>query len=340
MTLNAMKLRWPGTGLGIVLGCLGFVASPRCEAQNNLVPNPGFELLDTCPYTIGFQDGDRPLYWRSWLNSGDYFHACAGELNSLDTLVDVPLNGWTYQYPWEGDAYIGTYAYDGGSDEYREYVGVELIEPLQVGCNYLLRFRLNPAYGGNYWLINGGGACNNMGMLFTMYSNEWTGTSGAPFPYRNFAHLRSADPVVDTLAWTLVEGEFIADSAYRFLVLGNFYPDSLTNGFANGNSWTDITYYLIDGVEVVPITSGCNGVGIEDPVVEEPILHWVRSGISAHWPHGPFSVRIVDAIGRLVAEERTSIGGTIEMASPTARGLYSVQVQIKERSFVQKFVLP
>jgi hypothetical protein len=232
------------------------------------------------------------------------------------------------------------YAYDGGTDEYREYIGVQLIEPLQVGCTYRLRFRLNPAYGGNYWLIDGGGACNNMGMLFTMETNEWSGTSGPPFPYRNFAHLRSADPVVDTLAWTLVEGEFVADSAYRYLVLGNFYADSLTNGFAIGDSWTDITYYLVDGVEVLPITAGCNGVGIDDPSVGGPLLQWVGNEVSAHWSFGPFSVRIVDAIGRLVAEERSSIGATITLTAPSAKGFYSVQVSTRERSFAQKFVLP
>ncbi len=338
--MNAMNNRWSGACLAFLLGCLLFVATLRCEAQGNLVPNPGFELLDTCPYTIGFQEGDRPLYWRSWLSSGDYFHACAGVLNSLDTLVDVPLNGWSFQYPWDGDAYIGMYAYDGGSDEYREYVGVELIEPLQVGCAYNLRFRLNPAYGGNYWLINGGGACDNMGMLFTTYSNEWTDNSEPPFPYRNFAHLRSNEPVIDTLAWTLVEGEFIADSAYQYVVLGNFYPDSLTEGFAIGNSWTDIAYYLIDGVEVMPITTGCHGVGMIDPVVEEPVVKSMQGNITVQWAYGPFTIRIVDAIGRVLAEKQSGEAATMEMAWPKTSGLYSVQVQLEERSFVQKFVLP
>ena len=258
----------------------------------------------------------------------------------MDTLVDLPLNGWTFQYAWDGDAYVGMYAYDGGSDEYREYIGVELIEPLQVGCTYHLRFRLNPAYGGTYWLVNGGGACNNMGMLFTMHSNEWTDVSEPPFPYRNFAHLRSEVPVVDTLAWTVVEGEFIADSAYRYVVLGNFYPDNLTDGFANGDSWTDITYYLVDGVEVIPITSGCNGVGMEDLSAEEPSIRMVNGMVSIHWRHGPFSIRIVDAVGRMVVEERSGSGGSIETAYPATPGLYSVQVRSKERSFVQTFVLP
>ena len=247
MLSSAKNNRWPGRRQNLGLGCLLLVATLRCGAQN-LVPNPSFELTDTCPYTFGFQEGDRPLHWFSWFYSPDYFNACANDLQSVDTLVGVPLNGWSYQYAWEGNAYIGLYAFDGYPDEYREYAGVELIEPLEVGCTYQLRFRINPAYGGSYWLIDGGGACDNIGMLFTTASNAWYTTTGPLFPCRNYAHLRTTVPVTDTLNWTMVEGTMVADSAYSHLVLGNFYPDSLTNGFAIGNSWTDITYYLVDGV--------------------------------------------------------------------------------------------
>lgn len=334
-----MNLRWPGTCFGLVLGCLGFMAALRCEAQINLVPNPGFELLDTCPYTIGFQPGDRPLYWRSWLNSPDYFHACAGQTNGPDSLVDVPLNGWTYQYPWDGDAYVGLYAYDGYSDEYREYVGVELIEPLQVGCTYQLRFRINPAYDGNYWLVNGGGACDNTGMLFTMGSNAWSTLTGPPFAYRNYAHLRCAYPVEDTLAWTEVEGTFTADSAYSYLVLGNFFPDSLTDGHPIGDSWTDITYYLIDGVEVVPITSGCHGVGTMEGSRREPVLWYNGARITVEAPGSAYHVVLSDALGRQVAEGLSTAGGSVVLDAPKIPGLYLVAVFAGGHRSVLKFVV-
>jgi hypothetical protein len=126
MNTRTMNGRWPGTGLGVVLGCLLFVVALRCEAQGNLVPNPSFELLDTCPYTTGFQEGDRPAHWRSWLNNPDYFHACAGSLQDIDTLVSVPHNGWGFQHAWDGEAYVGYCAYS-TTDQYREYVGAELL---------------------------------------------------------------------------------------------------------------------------------------------------------------------------------------------------------------------
>src|SRR5690606_6194733 len=47
MAVNGGRCR---AGLLLALCCSLFVAHLRCEAQN-LVPNPSFELKDTCPYT-------------------------------------------------------------------------------------------------------------------------------------------------------------------------------------------------------------------------------------------------------------------------------------------------
>ncbi|HPF90129.1 MAG: hypothetical protein H6592_04535 [Flavobacteriales bacterium] len=79
----------------LLMACLCFLALQRCEAQN-LVPNPSFELTDTCPNTCCFNVGDRPLYWNRWDQSPDYFNACADTINGVDTLVGVPWNGFTW----------------------------------------------------------------------------------------------------------------------------------------------------------------------------------------------------------------------------------------------------
>jgi hypothetical protein len=315
--------------------CSLFVATPRCEAQN-LVPNGSFELKDTCPYTVGFQEGDRPLYWYSWLNSPDYFNTCAGSL----PLVSVPQNGWTFQYPWEGEAYVGMRTYDGGGD-YREYVGTELIQPLQVGCTYQLRFRTNPANNGNYWLVGGSTACNNVGMLFTTHSNAWYGTTGPDFPYRNHAQLRTTIPVADTAAWTLVEGTFVADSAYTHLVLGNFFPDSLTTAFQidNTDPWYGITFYLIDGVEVIPLDPGCNGLGVqEDESIGTPRIEWNGEIIHVLWDGEVYRAEVRDAWGRMV-EASNSTGSLVDMSKPMSAGVYFLRLQSKEKQQVVKFIV-
>ncbi|MBL0126044.1 MAG: hypothetical protein IPP83_01025 [Flavobacteriales bacterium] len=319
--------------------CLLFFAALRCSAQN-LVPNPSFELLDTCPYTVGFQEGDRPQGWFSWYNSPEYFHSCAGALQNIDTLVDVPQNGWTFQYAWEGNAYVGIYAYDGGLDEYREYVGAELVEPLVIGCAYQVRFRTNPAFNGSYWLLGGGGVCNNIGLLFTTTSNAWSGLSGPAFGLRNYAHSYSSAVITDTVAWTLVEGTFLADSAYAYVVLGNFFSDALTTGYANAGSWTDITYYLIDSVSVSPVNATCHGVGLsEAEATDKPRVRWSDHDIELVWDRSRSLASITDIAGRPVGPEAMSSGGRLVMPCPRVAGAYLLKVKAQEQMFVFKFVV-
>lgn len=338
MTFKAMNLRRPCAGLGLLLGCLGFVASLRCEAQINLVPNWSFETPeDSCSWQCCFNVGSRPMHWFSWMNSPDHFSACAGGSGGDDSLMAVPQNGWGYQLPWDGEAYVGVYAYDGYPSEYREYVGAQLLEPLVPGCAYHLRFRTNPAYGGNYWLFDGG-VSNNMGMLLTTTSNAWQGTSGPPFGFRNFAHLRTPIPVEDTLAWTLVEGTIVADSAYEHLVLGNFFTDALTSGYPNGSSTTDIAFYLIDAVEVVPVDAACHVLGVEEMGSFSPTVEILPTSVRVRW-YGSIQASVHDAVGRRCAF--VSDGADIvEIPFSGSAGLYVLRVESEGRSFVQKFVLP
>ena len=340
MLFYPMNNRWRGEGFRLILVTLALLCSRRCEAQGNLVPNPSFELQDTCPYTVGFQEGDRPLHWFSWYNSPEYFNACAGTLQSIDTLVDVPQNAWTYQYAWEGNAYVGMYAYDGVSDEYREYVGAELLEPLVVGCDYRIRFRANPAFDGNYALPDGGGACNNIGLLFTTGSNAWNGVTGPAFGFRNDAHVFTSSVIDDTLAWTLVEGIFTADSSYGYVVLGNFFTDALTIGYPNAGSWTDISYYLIDSVSVTPVDATCHGVGLpEEPLIDMPKLSWSEQGVAISWKRERFAACITDVTGRRLGPDVISGGGEVLVTLPSTAGAYVLRLKCGEQTFVVKFVL-
>jgi hypothetical protein len=286
---------------GIALVLLGaLAASTRSNAQN-LVPNPSFEEYEVCPYTIGFQQGDRPLHWYSWYNSPEYFNACAGSLNDIDTLVSVPRNGWTYQEAWDGDAYVGGATFS-GNEYIREHIGSPLIQSLVPGCSYQLRFRTNRAARGTYWMIDDGGASNNIGMLLTMSSNAWTAPfpwpPGPDFPVRNFAHLYTSIPVEDTISWTTVEGIITADSAYQYVVLGNFFSDDETVGYPI-NQGINIAYYLYDHVEVVPL-DGCHSMSIDQANWNQPTIAVIGGQVDIHWPEQIFKVEVMDVTGRII----------------------------------------
>lgn len=271
-------------------------------AQFNLVPNPSFEELDACPYAIGFQLGDRPRDWYSWNQSPEYFHACAQPINGADTMVGVPLNGWAYQPAWQGDAYIGVYAF-GTAETYREYVGAELICPMVVGESYQVSFRVNLARGGTTW--NSGGSCNNLGALFTMESNAWTApstsTPGPAFAYRDHAHVYSEEIISDTADWVRVSGEFTADSAYRHIVLGNFFRNALTDTIPSEIGYV-LAYYLIDSVSVRGGPVDCPTLvhGAQSRDRSSVIFDQSTNTVVAHI-EGQAQYAVVDRMGRCVA---------------------------------------
>ncbi len=233
--------------------CCSLFVVPSLSPAQNLVPNPSFELIDSCPQfpvLLGFQTGAIPQYWFSASDTPDYYNAC------VDTISGVPSNFMTYQPAFDGDAYVGMYTYT-SIMEFREMVGVELVDPLVVGQTYYASFYANAAFGGEIsWPTR---ATNNMGLLFTMNPYVWVFPM-PPFQLRDLAHVRSTDVISDTVGWTLVSGSFVADSAYRYMVIGNHYGDAqsmlevLDADTAMGQYFA---YTLIDGLCVSTDPMGC-----------------------------------------------------------------------------------
>jgi hypothetical protein len=98
MTSNAMNNRWCRWALMLGAHCLLLVAAPRCEAQN-LVPNPSFELRDSClEVNTAYTENTGPLGWFSGGGTGDYFMSCIpyGGFNG------VPLSAWAFQSAQDG----------------------------------------------------------------------------------------------------------------------------------------------------------------------------------------------------------------------------------------------
>lgn len=330
---------WRPVAARLASCCLLFIAALPCVAQN-LVPNPSFEEYEECPYTIGFQPGNRPTHWRSWLNSPEYFHACAGSLQDIDTLVGVPQNGWGYQYAWDGEAYVGYCAYH-VTDEFREYVGVGLLEPLEVGALYSVSFRASMALNGSYWYT--GGACNNIGVLFTMASNAWEQLTGPAFPFLNYAHVYSPEVIADHLDWTLVSGVFTADSAYQYLVLGNFFNNDLTDTIGIPPGQGEVVYYFIDDVCVSRNKDGCAMTGIDEAIGQmdaSAAYDADAQQVVLAWPgNRAYRVEVVDLAGRLVAaghapDERIRLD-----TQRWATGLYIARMQQGGRMEAVKFVV-
>lgn len=211
---------------------LFFFLLPVFVSAQNLVPNPSFEQYDTCPDNynqLNYASG-----WNIRINTPDYFNACASNF-----AVSIPSNGNGYQYPATGSAYAGFLGY--AQSNIREYLGGNLLSPLEIGHKYFVTFKISLANGDGSIELCG---INKIGILFTNISLGDTVIIPSPF-INNFAHVIANNMISDTNNWITIRSSFIADSVYYYFMLGNFF-DSQHIDFSCGDSLLPAYYYLDD----------------------------------------------------------------------------------------------
>lgn len=212
--------------------------------SQNLVPNPSFEDYNTCPTgNVNITDCNN---WMNFGNSPEYFNACA----SVDLGMNVPNTFVGFQYANSGNGMVGIVTWlnpsnDSANINYREYVGVQLTNPMAMGQKYYFSFFTN--YSGYPKLsIARKIAANKIGLRF---STEAYSMSNKP-PLNNFAPLSTDSLLNDTVAWIKLSGSFIADSAYNYIAIGNFFDDNNTDTSSfNGLSFGSMgSYYFVDDI--------------------------------------------------------------------------------------------
>jgi hypothetical protein len=229
----------------------------------NLVPNPGFEMYDTCPNIsfnsfIGLDQICKATPWFQPYNpnespsssgcggsSTDFYHQCADELPFF-------MNDFCFQFPNTGSGFSGIVPLWMNNDNYREYLEVKLINELKINKNYCVSWYSNMGEISRF-------GCNNIGALFTQDSvfqiNPWERI------IRNTI-IENNEILTDTLNWNLFYKEFKASGGEQFMTVGNFRPDNenlVTSTLNTNSAWA---YYLFDdfGVYELPeISAGLGG---------------------------------------------------------------------------------
>jgi hypothetical protein len=196
-------------------------------AQTNFVLNPSFETYTSCPSTGG--DINKLQNWDTCRGTADFFNLCA-----TSSAFGVPKNLFGSQFPANGSTHCGLYTYNTGG-LYREIIVGQLSTPLNVSTKYYISLKLNKADS------NGivGYSTNKMGVKFSKVKQKYTAIN-------NSAHFYSNSIISDTVNWTVLFGTFIADSAYNYLMIGNFFDD--TNTFKVNDGTGSMAYYYIDDV--------------------------------------------------------------------------------------------
>jgi hypothetical protein len=307
------------------------VSSVLAPAQN-LVPNGSFEAYTDCPdywnQLIGNVAG-----WDVCSPSPDFFHACR---DSSD--FGVPYNWRGYQHASHGQGYGGVGTFQWNAPNYREFICAELAQQLSPGVPVDLSMKVALGVFGSYGLYSPKWTTTGIGMLLTTQPFVWSSGSACP----NTAQLYMDTVFTDTANWVLLSTTYVPDSAYQYVILGNFFEDSLSSPIILDTVFGNLNgaYAFIDEVCITPAGMYCDFANV---VGSLSLSNWrVTSPFSERLEITFGSVlevatdlMLYDAGGRLIAR-RTIAAGSMGVEWPVcglANGVYVVLAANKEPKF-------
>lgn len=295
------------------------------QAQN-LVPNWSFEDTVSCP--SGGGQVNLATGWSSYRSSPDYCHSCSNSFNS------VPNNQWGHQYPKSGEAYIGLItAHTSVVQNSREFVGITLSQPFIPGEKYFIAFHTVMAFNNISNLS--GLASNKLGLKFSTIPFSVSN----PAPIDNFAHIYTDTIVTDSINWTKISGSFISDSAYQYIIVGNFFTDSFTTTISF-NSNAHHAYYFIDDILISTDSNFVNSINsyISPEIISifpNPARDWITvegRDISA--------LILFDVLGNKVYEHSSSVISPHKISvEKLSSGIYLLVAQIDKNVIRKKIIV-
>ena len=268
----------------------------------NLVPNPSFEQYDSCPDNTDCNLSDA-IGWNCHGSCVVYFNSCAP--NNYYNYNGVPYNAAGFQYPASGNAYIAEYFYRPNSGYDRGYAEAKLISPLVINTKYYVTFKISLSdIDSGLWYNC---AVNKEGALFTTIPLNYDTMLTLP---QNHVQIYTNIIISDTLNWTTIQSSFIADSAYNYIIIGNFFPDSAISKIIFYQDPDTAAAYYIDDVCVSTDSTYCaDWTGINDnihlsnssfvKIFPNPFSNEANLSISCP-KNSPFSLIIYNPLGQIV----------------------------------------
>ena len=309
----------------------------KANAQVNLVPNWSFEEQDSCQ-TVYYNFGSNIYYTKYWFspfslpNSGgavELYSSCA-------TIPDFvpPSTVVGHQVPFDGDNYAGIFLVGGAG---REYIEVELNQPLEAGLTYCLRFRYS--FANTNTVI-----CDGLGAYFSTDSLMQLTSLFQVIPIQPQVSLPDSFITIDTLNWLSFEEDFESVGNELFLTIGNFKINDSTYWEWIQQDITPYCYILLDAVEVFQ----CDGLNVNEHFSNKPSFILYPNPTSSNTTceiqtsSGNVSIVITDVTGRKLLEIESE-NGLVELPTSTlANGLYIVlcksngQIIDSEKLLVQR----
>ncbi len=302
-----MKLR--------VILYLSFLLILTKVSGQNLIVNGSFETQTNC---CGYADFAPPWKLASALPAKLFTTNSA-----FNPYFSVPVNldsSLGYQIPRTGDAYAGFNAY-WNDTIYREYLGYPLVNELVSGKTYCLTFYVSLLNYSRYGIDGIGAYFSNDSLYCPTQFCLLNYTPQVSNPTRNI--------ILDTLGWTEIRGCFTASGGEKYMTIGNFKPDSLTqrdtNRYVPSANWS--TFYYIDDVSLYEDTT----FGVQEHAAENyfsispnPAQNTIR--IQSNIGSELINLQLFNELGELVYEKRNSYSNEVITIPDIANGTYICKI--------------
>ena len=297
----------------------------------NLVPNPSFEEYFTCPLSaggLGINGGDPWIKdWYSMQWTPDYMHYCAGPGAS-----NYPTdNAWGYQEPYDGDGYVSIIVKYQNLTA-REYIAVELLNPLESGETYEVSFYVSDADGGFEEVLDC--IANNVGLRFLKNPPYYWNNENDNFPLlpTNEADINYYELLSDSIGWTLIEGVFVADDTYTHIAIGNFFDNDNTIIVESGVDEGCFAAYYIDMVCVIKSGDICElPFAIREYEFRDIVFQNIVNDeldLSNVEEYTIDKIQVFDVSGKLAINNNLN-DGKVDV-STLSKGLYLLQVKFND----------
>jgi len=216
------------------------VQNGHAQEDGNIVPNPSFERYSGIPL--------------GWFYKGKHFTDVMKFWNApTGASPDIfGPKGFGKQPPRTGNSMVGLtiYGCEEGKPHCREYIQIQLKEPLVVGQQYYFEFYVNR--------LPRSLKVNNLGGYFSVKEINALADDlieGTPQV--------KAEEIINTplSGWVRISGRFQATEEFNYLTMGNFDTDANTKVESHTRAPLNYAYYYIDDVLLKK----------EDPIIEVPI---------------------------------------------------------------------
>ena len=316
-----------------------FLFSIAFIKAQNLVPNSSFEIYDTCPTNQG--QIQYALGWSTYRDFAPYFNACSIPSYIYDpSSAGVPANGGGYQFAATGSAYIGMFTYVHQTSDDRGAAGCQLSAPLIIGTKYYVSFMVSLSAIDSSEYYNT--ASDHIGALFSTVPYSIS----SPSPKNNFAQVYSTTIITDTLNWTKVSGSFIADSAYKYIAIGNFFDDAHTNVFffySEPGGGDSSAVYFVDDVCVSSDSLTCNSIlsiddfkknGLNINIFPNPANEYFEIEINE-----TAQLTIYNSLGSKVVEQELIKGNNIINTYNFKSSIYFLDIKNNNQEVISKKII-